>query len=159
MRGFYICQAGNRCKWPRGPVQPAHRFARANGQRWRRCVSCRAYAARSSAAYRQRQLSVVDLPPAPSNADLDPVYAAALRGWLLGLVIRREGHPLTRDIAETAPAAAAANPRRACGMRGCTNVHTTNFKLCPACREKTRTATNLRRERKRAGAAYGSEGK
>jgi hypothetical protein len=144
------------CRHPHGPVQPVSNFARRNGKRNRTCRDCREHASakqrerRAQSAGRPRLTdvapSVADIDPAyvaPSVADIDPAYAARLRRWLLGLVIRREGHPLTREIGQAG--SASDDGSRVCSVKSCYKTHRTKYKLCPDCREIKKQRMTKRR--------------
>jgi hypothetical protein len=148
------CKAGRHCLHPAGPVQPeAHFLSSAGGRLWQYCATCRAHKAAIRARYRQRRQAryrpAPAGPPADSVADIDPAYAGRLNRWLLGLVIRRDGHPLTRDIGQASSGSAAGGARK-CVIAYCTNVHRTKYKLCPACREVNRLRCRDRRARLRS---------
>lgn len=101
-----ICKAGDKCHWPRGPKQPLHRFVaipdRGEKIYYQYCVSCRAHKARLQAEIEAKRAagSVPGPKPRrrkkhnnlPSNSVITPEQQQAIRGWLLGLVIRRAGN-------------------------------------------------------------------
>lgn len=141
------------CYHPGGATQPEANFMDRNGKRLRACQDCRRVASAKQRDYRRRQSNKPPLPPADSSvADIDPVYAERLRAWVVGLVIRRDGHPLTRDIGQAG--GGKSDGSKKCVIKGCTNVHRTKYKLCPACREVNR----LRLRERRAAAKQRARG-
>jgi hypothetical protein len=141
------CKAGSRCHWPNGPEQPLHHFQYTDSKSRTRkrvyCASCRAHKSRNNRRSYQRRAG----PPLPSIADIPAERQAELNRWLIGLVIRRDGHPLTRDISATARKRQAPSdyPPRTCTRRDCRQVHNTRYKLCPGCRKITRDNARARR--------------
>lgn len=140
MTGMVICRALH-CYNPGGRCQPASRFVGKFGRVTKTCAACRAYTAAKQQEYRQRQRGPV---PAESVADIDPAYAERLNRWLLGLVIRRDGHPLTRQVGQPV-APAGDDGSKKCSLAFCRKTHRTKYKLCPDCRERNRLRCRDRR--------------
>lgn len=96
------CNRGKKCQHPAGPVLPLVEFAIPNRtSQYANCSVCREATRRQKRLAKQRrqqQPNETSAPTADSVAYLPPEYQQAVNQWLLTLITRREGHPLTRNI-------------------------------------------------------------
>lgn len=102
------CAKGDNCQHPAGPWLPEAEFKISNRSRLAaNCTVCREDLRQRKQANREkryldpgrpRRLTKRQAALLPSIADLAPAYRQSITRWLQSLIIRRDGHPLTRDI-------------------------------------------------------------